>query len=56
MLKRACDALNVKETPTRVGGTWWIPHPYSALKTFWTILPALEQHWKEVVAHCNKLA
>ena len=48
MLKRCSDALGVKGIPTRVGGTRWIPHTYTALQNMWSLYPALLQHFGEV--------
>ena len=54
MLKRCSDALGVKGIPTRVGGTRWIPHTYTALQNMWSLYPALLQHFGEV-SNSNKV-
>jgi hypothetical protein len=50
MLRICSAAPGVKGIPTRVGGTRWIPHTYTALQNMWSLYPALLQHFGEV---CN---
>ncbi|CAM1313436.1 Uncharacterised protein r2_g2398 [Pycnogonum litorale] len=42
--------------PTRLGGTRWIPHTFTALQNFWKLYPALVQHLKEVEENSKSVA
>ena len=48
MLKQCCSVFGTTGIPTRLGGTRWIPHTYTALINFWKMYPSLEQHFGEV--------
>ena len=48
MLRECAAAFCTSGIPTRLGGTRWIPHTYTALINFWKMFPALQQHLGEV--------
>ena len=48
MLRICSAAAGGRGIPSRVGGTRWIPHTYTALQNMWSLYPALLQHFGEV--------